>query len=241
MPNYAGIDERIQQGYQKIYEQRNCAVGCDDWLEAWESIKAIMEKEGLHDIHEIDKKYPFTQFISNYVQDLEMELGNAGLDDRSYYSKRIKYCRELIERCESSKLMTANTRWAAAESYFKLGEHAESDRLFEEMIQDDPDWGWAYIGWAECYAWHLNEPNYERATDILIRGLRRTGLLEREEAAERAVEFSEKLGDSEKRAFCRQELTAIRRSASVTANKVGRNEPCPCGSGKKYKKCCGGT
>jgi preprotein translocase subunit SecA len=23
------------------------------------------------------------------------------------------------------------------------------------------------------------------------------------------------------------------------ANKVGRNDPCPCGSGKKYKKCCG--
>ena len=25
----------------------------------------------------------------------------------------------------------------------------------------------------------------------------------------------------------------------VTVEKVGRNEPCPCGSGKKYKKCCG--
>lgn len=25
----------------------------------------------------------------------------------------------------------------------------------------------------------------------------------------------------------------------VNTNKVGRNEPCPCGSGKKYKKCCG--
>jgi preprotein translocase subunit SecA len=23
------------------------------------------------------------------------------------------------------------------------------------------------------------------------------------------------------------------------AKKVGRNDPCPCGSGKKYKKCCG--
>lgn len=23
-----------------------------------------------------------------------------------------------------------------------------------------------------------------------------------------------------------------------TSSKVGRNEPCPCGSGKKYKKCC---
>jgi uncharacterized protein len=25
------------------------------------------------------------------------------------------------------------------------------------------------------------------------------------------------------------------------APKIGRNEPCPCGSGKKYKKCCGGS
>ena len=26
----------------------------------------------------------------------------------------------------------------------------------------------------------------------------------------------------------------------VARAKVGRNDPCPCGSGKKYKKCCGG-
>lgn len=25
----------------------------------------------------------------------------------------------------------------------------------------------------------------------------------------------------------------------VSATRVGRNDPCPCGSGKKYKKCCG--
>jgi SWIM/SEC-C metal-binding protein len=25
----------------------------------------------------------------------------------------------------------------------------------------------------------------------------------------------------------------------VAEKKVGRNEPCPCGSGNKYKKCCG--
>jgi len=25
----------------------------------------------------------------------------------------------------------------------------------------------------------------------------------------------------------------------IAENKLGRNEPCPCGSGKKYKKCCG--
>ena len=26
---------------------------------------------------------------------------------------------------------------------------------------------------------------------------------------------------------------------TIAAKKVGRNEPCPCGSGKKFKKCCG--
>lgn len=34
----------------------------------------------------------------------------------------------------------------------------------------------------------------------------------------------------------RQSPPAERRSS---AQRVGRNEPCPCGSGKKYKKCCG--
>lgn len=44
-------------------------------------------------------------------------------------------------------------------------------------------------------------------------------------------------------------LTADRRKALykeqklsttvVKEKKIGRNEPCPCGSGKKYKKCCG--
>jgi len=25
----------------------------------------------------------------------------------------------------------------------------------------------------------------------------------------------------------------------VMTDKIGRNDPCPCGSGKKFKKCCG--
>jgi uncharacterized protein YecA (UPF0149 family) len=29
------------------------------------------------------------------------------------------------------------------------------------------------------------------------------------------------------------------RSSTATVPEVGRNDPCPCGSGKKYKKCHG--
>ncbi|MEF9919013.1 MAG: SEC-C metal-binding domain-containing protein [Eubacterium sp.] len=39
----------------------------------------------------------------------------------------------------------------------------------------------------------------------------------------------------------RKEITKnYKRSKTiVNENKIGRNDPCPCGSGKKYKKCCG--
>jgi preprotein translocase subunit SecA len=30
-----------------------------------------------------------------------------------------------------------------------------------------------------------------------------------------------------------------RQAAAVAGKKIGRNDPCPCGSGKKYKHCCG--
>lgn len=30
-----------------------------------------------------------------------------------------------------------------------------------------------------------------------------------------------------------------KKQTPITTNKIGRNEPCPCNSGKKYKKCCG--
>ena len=36
-----------------------------------------------------------------------------------------------------------------------------------------------------------------------------------------------------------QEVPDIQISFRRDTPKVGRNEPCPCGSGKKYKNCCG--
>ena len=38
-----------------------------------------------------------------------------------------------------------------------------------------------------------------------------------------------------------EELELVIPSARRESPKVGRNDPCPCGSGKKYKNCCGRT
>ncbi|WP_054632563.1 SEC-C metal-binding domain-containing protein [Thermoclostridium stercorarium] len=39
----------------------------------------------------------------------------------------------------------------------------------------------------------------------------------------------------------RQIRMQVHQDSRVTVQKIGRNDPCPCGSGKKYKKCCGKT
>lgn len=43
-----------------------------------------------------------------------------------------------------------------------------------------------------------------------------------------------------KASVSREERDEAPQTPYVATEKVGRNEPCPCGSGKKYKKCCGG-
>jgi uncharacterized protein len=37
----------------------------------------------------------------------------------------------------------------------------------------------------------------------------------------------------------RQRMAAEARAYRHAERKIGRNDPCPCGSGKKYKQCCG--
>jgi uncharacterized protein YecA (UPF0149 family) len=39
---------------------------------------------------------------------------------------------------------------------------------------------------------------------------------------------------------CVEALAGPQRGETIVRGpKIGRNDPCPCGSGKKYKKCCG--
>jgi len=45
--------------------------------------------------------------------------------------------------------------------------------------------------------------------------------------------------DHRKPRFCRKPDEAAAREQRVSAYTPGRNSPCPCGSGKRYKRCCG--
>ena len=249
MEKYKKIDEKIVAGY-RLAASNQIVSACDAWLDAWEDIKAVMAEEHIIDLPELQDKYKWTDFVSNYVQDIEELLHNAGLEDTRYISGRIRYCGELLEVCgNEDELLIENTRRAIAESHYALGNKTECDRLFRMWLSDDPAWGWGYIGWSDCYQDGTNSirADYVKAEEIISRALGEKNLRDRADVVDRAIEIYTALGKNQKAGELKNELKELTGasksktvdSTPVSAVKIGRNDPCHCGSGKKYKKCCG--
>jgi len=238
MNDYIEIDTQISNGYDYLMKRQSKEC-CDEWLSAWLGIKTIFQESGAKDIFELDNIYPWTDFISNYVQDLEAELHNAGLVDAKYHQKRIEYSQELLGYCGDDGLITENTRRAVAETYAELGDYNECDKLFNGWLETDPDWGWGYIGWSDCYyLFKRSLKNHEKAEQILMKGLSQPHLRDRADVVERTVALYEHMEDPEKVRIYKKQMNDLKQHP-VKEVKVGRNAPCPCGSGKKYKRCCG--
>jgi predicted nucleic acid-binding protein len=129
--NIEMIDDLMQEGYEDI-ENRNYRNGVEKWEKAWNMIISIVPPN-LKSITAADEFIPqLTQNIFNWCQGFEMELGNAGLEDNSFYAKRIKYCRDFCRIFpRSDESIIQNMFRAEAESYAALGETETADKIFQ--------------------------------------------------------------------------------------------------------------
>ena len=102
----------------------------------------------------------------------------------------------------------------------------EIRRLFEDGRID----GFAFEGYEECVdmMFRYNKEAFCRSPIHAADMLRSWSMFEQPEQKE----------------FSQKEMEKLLRKAAAQYNKpekkvkIGRNDPCPCGSGKKYKKCC---
>lgn len=169
-----------------------------------------------------------------------MELWNAGLREREFLTARIGFCAKALRRFSGEEQWrTENLRRALAETYFEIGEHSKADELFDSWLTADPEWGWGWIGWSDCYRDSVRTgPGncWPRLLDPRVR--------DRDELADRLAQLCARAGRRDEACEWKR-LTELHRNPRTAAarpaggRKTGRNAPCPCGSSQKYKKCCG--
>jgi tetratricopeptide (TPR) repeat protein len=241
-PGFELLDDKIEAGYELQGPGRDAAA-CRIWLEAWRDVLGLLDKGGLTSIRAFDERFRGSQSLFNWIQDLEDALWNAGLEDRQFLTARIAVCEEGLRRFPAEdELMTENRRRALGESYFELGETGKAEALYRDWLQADPRWGWGWIGWSDGYGFTRTQlQDWSRAEQILREGLAVDQVRDLLDMLERLADVCEEQGRKGEAAELRKQAkrSAAIAATRVTKPKIGRNEPCPCGSGKKFKKCCG--
>ncbi|MDP9441271.1 MAG: DUF1841 family protein, partial [Actinomycetota bacterium] len=101
--------------------------------------------------------------------------------------------------------------WIRAVVARRLGDHERAERLLRQALVADPE-HWEAL---EDGAWYASDRGDAR---LAVRLLDRLARLGDDEAEHRAA--------------------VLRPHASPRAAEASRNDPCPCGSGQKYKRCC---
>jgi tetratricopeptide (TPR) repeat protein len=252
------LDDKMQAGYDRDPESNPHAAAVA-WLDAWADLLRLCDATGISSIGEFDDRFPLSQSVYNWSQDLEMALENAGRDDGEMQQALIGFCEESLRRFpHEDQLFTENRRRTMGQAYFDAGMTEKAGELFRAWLDTDPAWGWGWIGWADCYLpWDGRSADYDRAEKLLRRGYRTPRVQDRADIASRlqelcvdtgrpdeARQFGEQAKKFEEAERSRhQPLHEFLRSATPSGGtarpaKVGRNDPCPCGSGKKFKKCC---
>jgi SEC-C motif len=244
------LDDKMQAGYH--HEENGDVTACASaWLDAWADVLRLCDATGIGSIDEFDDRFSLTQSLFNWISDLEMELGNAGIKDPSFDTARIEICEEALRRFTGmDELMTGNLRRAWAESLFTIGRAADGNALFRSWLDADPAWGWGWIGWSDCHRDRKTCPggqvDLERAEELLLVGFDQPGVRDRADIADRLAFLYEEAGRADEARGWRDRASQPggggRRKAVTTvvrSDGVVRNAPCPCGSGRKYKRCCG--
>jgi hypothetical protein len=180
------VDDKMQEGYARLAQDRGAAT--DRWLDAWSDVLHLSDAAGITTVAGFDERFPLTQSLFNWNQDLEMELGNAGLDDPGKLHARIVVGEEITRRfADCDGLVGENWRRAIAEAWFWLGETAKAEQLYRSWLDDDPQWGFGWVGWASGY---MPPPgkglftDHRRAEDLLRQGYAVSGVRDRDAIAD---------------------------------------------------------
>ena len=242
-------EEIIEYGFERAFlpdlpQNRETA---EKALTAWGQLWELMERE--NNFSDQLGSSVLDWQIGNWANDLTMLLHNAGR-----YKELIAVNEQILQmkwkNNGDSNLFHENAKRDIADAYADMGNVEKAYALYREYLEKDPLWGWGWIG----YYRQLNDNDDTMFLDVIEELYKKIekGVCFRDKAdlcRELADEF-EMIGESEKADYLtekyglerekdKERVTRFLQNMGGPGRKIYPNEPCPCGSGKKYKKCCG--
>jgi hypothetical protein len=232
IPSFEMLDDSMQAGYvfSMSGDEKDAA---DKWYETWHMQRKLAQRWNLPTIEQFDDEFNGTQCVFNWIQDCMDAFSNTALTDESYLLKEIEIRRETLDSGMLTDERTAKSfKGTLAQTLIRSGQVVEGDAAFEDLISNDPKWPWYYIWWADAYSFFRKSKSndYLKALGILKRGLSANVLSDEDVLQGRLDSLLKEMRVADDKYPLSQTAGKI---------KVGRNEQCPCGSGKKYKHCCG--
>ena len=212
---------------------------------AWNHLWALMERENNFS-NKLGSSILDWQ-IGNWAGDLTMVLHNAGL-----YNEVIKINEQILQIKWSSNRddFYENAKRDIADAYADLGDIDKCYQLYEKYLKEDQLWGWGWIGYYRQLSAH-DDSRFEETLDELYRRIEGGDTFRDREDIYRELgdeyntlgvkdraDYFYALLDKEKEVH-KASYISLRKEYPDVKGKIYPNEPCPCGSGKKYKKCCG--
>ena len=248
----AGVCAAFEDGVRERDFQKAADILWPVWTDLWR----VVTQEGIRSEKEAIKRIHW-QF-GNWANDTNDALGNA-----RRYADEITLCENILEMEWDSPLFHENARRSIADCHALLGDTGKALELYAAYLREDPHWGWGWIG----YLRQLEESGDARLLSVMSALRERlasdTEMRDAEdvweelgiiygdhgvpEESNRCFEIGSALMKAKSRLHAHPEHNTRISSADAQGGgtgaskgaKVGRNDPCPCGSGKKYKKCCG--
>ncbi|HEY8445383.1 MAG TPA: SEC-C metal-binding domain-containing protein, partial [Bacilli bacterium] len=234
-------DEVLRKQREIIYEQRRQVLFLDDISEVVkkmmrnvckrlvESVETFEKKGRTIDYERLYEAVNGKYFPVNHIKLEELENLNANecvdlllaKSDELLEEKKKAFSDEIIhEFLKVVLLRVIDTFWM--EHIDSMSELRQAVRL-QSYAQINPLREYQEVGFQKFETMIMN---IESETMRYVNCAQIRNNLQREEVVKNTVASSGK-----------EEST--KRKPIKVENKIGRNDPCPCGSGKKYKNCCG--
>lgn len=234
-----GYDDVMNQQREVIYQQRSEVLeGKDIKEQIEEMMKTVLNNAVDSHISGLEEEFKSDlEKLINYVEDLCIpqgilkvsELENMSNDEIKekivsvakdiYAKKEEEIGSDSLREIERVILLrVVDTKWM---DHIDNMDHLKQGMSLRAYKQQDPVQAYQFEG-SEMF----NEMIFNIQTDT-IRHLFRVKMEKAPEREQVAKETGTNLDNSLKKEPVKKE------------KKIGRNSPCPCGSGKKYKNCCG--